>query len=105
MMLGPLAHGRPEVDHPLAREPVVDPRAVAAGTDEPRSRELLQVMRGVGDALLDLARQLVDRALALGENVDDLGATAVANRLRNRGERIEERGLRGTCSHFIKVIT
>jgi hypothetical protein len=96
VMLGDLAHRRPKVDNPLAREPVEDPGPLATGSDEAYSPELLQVMRGIGDALLDLARQLVDRALALREHVDDLGAAAVTNRLGNRGECVEERGLGGT---------
>ena len=39
--------------------------------DEPGAREDLEVMRGVGDALADLLRKLLDRALSLGEHVDD----------------------------------
>jgi hypothetical protein len=96
VMLGDLAHRRPQSGHAVAGEPVEDPCSLAARADEPYSRELLQVMRGVGDALIDLARQLIDRALALCEHVHNLGAATVTNRLGNRGERVEERGLGGT---------
>jgi hypothetical protein len=65
--------------------------AVAAVLEEARSREEAQVVRGVGDALADLAGDVLDRALALGEDVDDLGPVSIAHRLGDGGECGEER--------------
>ena len=56
-------------------------------------------MRGVGDGLIDLARELVDRAFALREHVDDLGPPAAPERLGDLGERIEENVLGFTIAH------
>ena len=38
-------------------------------------------MRGVGDALVDLGRDLLDRALPLGEHIHDLSAPPASQRL------------------------
>ena len=64
---GHVAHSRPEIPDALAREPVEDARALAARAHKPRAREHLQMLRGVGDALRDLAGDLLHRPLALGE--------------------------------------
>ena len=53
-----------------------------------------EVVRGVGDALVDLAGDLLDRSLALGEEVDDLGPASAAEGLGHRGERVVELVLR-----------
>ena len=55
--------------------------------------------RGVGDALADLGRELVDVTLALGEHVDQLGAASVAERLGDLAERVEQRVLRLSITH------
>ena len=68
--------------------------AVAAGT---RSRPASASGRRWWEVLATLwpisSATLLDRALALGQHVDDLGAAAVAERLGDRGERVEERVL------------
>ena len=56
-------------------------------------------MGGVGDALVELARDLLDRALALGEQVDDLGPPPGGERLGDLGEPLEEGVLRGSVTH------
>ena len=60
-------------------------------------------MRRVGDALADLLAELLDRALSLGEHVDDLGAAPVPERLRDGGERVEESRLRSLSLHILKL--
>jgi hypothetical protein len=61
------------------------------------------VLRGVGDALRDLARELFDRTLALREDVDDLRPAAAAERLRHRRERVEQRRLRRSMRHMFNI--
>ena len=87
---------------PIAREPVVDPRALPTRAHQAGAQEQLQVVGGVGEALLDLGRDLLDRALPLGEHVDDLGPPPAAKRLGYRRERIEEGGL-GSSTHTFKL--
>ena len=77
--------------------------SLAARADEPGAREDLEVMRRVGDALADLLAELLDRALSLGEHVNDLGAAPVAERLRDGGERVEESRLRSLSPHILKL--
>jgi hypothetical protein len=60
----------------------------------------LQVLRRVRNALLDLVRELVDRAFPLSEDVDDLGPPAVAECTRYRRLRIEQRSLRRAACHI-----
>ena len=57
------------------------------------------MLRRVGDALPDLARDVLDRALTLREHVDDLRATTAPERLRHGRERVEERRLRLPSRH------
>jgi hypothetical protein len=49
--------------------------------------------------LRDLSGQVLDRALALREHVDDLRSPAAPERLRRRRERIEQGGLRSPTRH------
>ncbi len=81
--LGDLAHRRPQVADPIAREPVIDASAFPTRAHQAGAQEQLQVVGGVGEALVDLGRDLLDRALALGEHVHDLGAAATAEGLRH----------------------
>ena len=90
MARGDVAQCRPELGDALARQPVVDVVAVPTGGDEPGAGEHLQVVGRVGGGLADLACQHLDRALALGEHVDQLGSTPVAERLGDVGEPVEE---------------
>ena len=54
------------------------------------------MLRGIGDALVDPVGNLVDRTLTLREQIDYFRATAISQRLRNGGERVEQRRLRRT---------
>ena len=91
---GDVAEGGPQLGDAVAGEPVDDALAVASGLQEPGGGEAAEVVRGVGHALVDLAGDLLDRSLALGEEVDDLGPASVAERLGHRRERVVELVLR-----------
>ena len=94
-----IAHRRPEIAHPLARQPIEDPRPLPARANQTRPSQNLQVLRRVRDALGDLVRDLLDRALALREHIHDLRPAAAAERLRHRRERVEQGHLRGPIAH------
>jgi hypothetical protein len=66
----------------------VHPRALAPSADETGAQQELQVLAGVRDALADLVREVLHPALALGEDIHQLGAPAVAERLGHRCERV-----------------
>src|SRR6266496_6693200 len=83
--------------------PVEDPRPLPARANETRPSENVQVLGGVRDALRDLVRDLLDRALALREQIDDLRPAAAAERLRHRRERVEQRHLRCATCHILKL--
>src|SRR5437764_9293592 len=61
------------------------------------------MLRGVRDALVDLARDLLDRALPLREQIDDLRPPSASQRLRNRRQRVEQGRFRRTTRHILKV--
>ena len=90
-----VAHCHPEVHHSPARRAVKDTRTIATAAHEPSLREDLQVLRRIRDALTDLCGDLVDRTFALRQHVDDLGAPAIAERLRHRCERANSSSLAG----------
>ena len=57
--------------------------------DQPGPGEDAQVVGGVGNALAELGGHLFDRALTLGEDVDDFGTSAAGQRFGRFGERVE----------------
>src|SRR6059036_153113 len=61
------------------------------------------MVRGGGQALPDLVRDLLHRALTLPKHVDDLGPPSAAQRRRHRRERVVQSGLRNTLTHKIKL--
>jgi hypothetical protein len=63
----------------------------------------MQVLRRVCDALRDFVRDLLDRSLALSEQIDDLRPAAAAHRLRHRCERIEQGHFRCAICHILKL--
>ena len=91
---GHVAERGPQLGDAVAGEPVDDALAVATGLQQAGVGEAAEVVGGVGDALVDLGGDLLDRAFALGEHIDDLGPAAVAERLGHRRERVEQRVLR-----------
>ena len=61
------------------------------------------MLRGVCDALGDLARELVHRALSLREHIHDLCAPAVTECLRYRRQGVEQRRLCRSIHHICKL--
>jgi len=61
------------------------------------------MMRRRGHALTGLARDLLDGPVALGEEVDDLGAATACERTGDGGEGIEESSLCTFVSHTFKL--
>src|SRR5213076_1495551 len=98
-----IAHRRPEITYPLTRQPIEDPRPLPARANETRPSQNMQVLRRVRGALRDLVRDLLDRALTLREQIDDLRPAAAAERLRHRRERIEQGHLRCATRHISKL--
>ena len=99
MGLGHVAYRGPELGHPVARQRVVDAGPVPAGGQQTRPGQGAEVVGGVGDALVDLAGDLLHRALALGEDIDDLGSPTAGQRLGHLGEALEQRVLGGAVTH------
>jgi hypothetical protein len=79
----------------------VDAGAVPSSPDEATAEQVLQVLGGVGDALLALGRDLLDRPLTLGEQVDDLGTPTAGQRLRRADQPVEQCRLRDPVRHGI----
>ena len=61
-------------------------------------------MRRGGKALADFRRHLLDGALSLGENIDDLCTPSVAERRRHRREGVVEGALGLPSAHIFKLI-
>ena len=77
------------------REPVVDEEALLAALDQAPLAEPLEVLRGVRHRDPGLARQRVDGALTLGEQLEDLQAVRAGERLPDAGELAVEAILEG----------
>ena len=100
---GDVAHRRPQLGDAIARQPVDDPRcprgASAPDPPAPAPADAARCWRRSARS----RRDLLDRALALREHVDDLRPPAAAERLRHRRERVEQRRLRRPARHIIKL--
>ena len=81
------------------RRCVNDPGPFAATPQQTRPGQGPHVMRGVGHALTDLARDLLHRAFALGEQIDDLSPPATRQRLGHTRQRLVQRILRAPVAH------
>src|ERR671931_343880 len=79
---GHVPHGTPQLRHARIRQAIHDPRPLPSRAHQSGSCEKPEVMRGVLEALADFAGDLVNRALALGQDVDDLGPAPVSERAR-----------------------
>src|SRR5207245_1131934 len=71
---GDVADCGPQLRDALARQPIDHPCSLAPATQQPRPSQGAQMMRSVRDALIDLPRDVLDRALPLRQQVDDLDA-------------------------------
>ena len=103
MLAGDLAHHRPELQDLLARQPIEDARPVATSPHETRPGQVAQMMGGVGDALADLRRHVLDRPFPLRQQVDDLRPPPARQRLAHRSQRLEERFLGRPRTHESNV--
>ena len=59
------------------------------------------MLGGVGHGLVDLLGQLLHRAFALGEDVDELCAAPVGQRLGRLGQRVVQGGLCLVIRHLV----
>ena len=94
---------RPQVGDPVAGQRVEDSGAVAAGRHQPGPRHCPQVMGGIRHALADLAGDLLDRALTLGQQVCDLRPPPARQRPGNLGETLVQCVFRRAVSHAFRI--
>ncbi len=71
----------------------------AAACQQAGARQRVEVVRGVGDTLIDLVREVVDGSFALREHVDDLRPSAASERLGDLGEGVKEAVLGCAVAH------
>ena len=57
------------------------------------------MMRRVGNALIDLTGDCINRALTLRQQIDDLGPTPAGQRLGDFGKPVEESGFSFSITH------
>ena len=95
-----LADRLPQAEHALVGEAVVDGGARPARLDEPAAAQRLQVLGGVGHRQAGLAGELVHAPLALREQLDELEAVRVGERLGHARELFEERTLDVRMMHL-----
>ena len=94
-----VAKRRPQLAHSLGGERVEDTGAVAPRGNQPGAGDGPQVVGGVGDALVDLGGDVVDRALALGQEVDQLGPASAGHGLADLSEAVVESVLGRPVTH------
>src|SRR5439155_7720493 len=99
MLLGHITQGGPQLGDTLARKRVIDASAVPSSRQHAGTSHCPQMVRRVGDALPDLLGDVVDRALPLSEDVDDLSAPTTAQRLCYLCEALEQGVLRDAVTH------
>ena len=88
-----------ERDHVVAGEPVVDTSPLAARVNEMSATQLLKLRRDRGHAVPGDAGELVDAAFPLREQVEELKAGRMRDRLGDPGQLLEERLLRRRLTH------
>ena len=74
------------VKHGVIRQAVEHELGLPPRCHEPRTPQVLQVLRGVGDREAGPFRQRLDAALALGHELQQLEAMLVRHRLGDGGE-------------------
>src|SRR5579871_1014608 len=70
----------------LAREPVIDPLAIAAPLDQCRAPQQLQMPRRISEGEACARREILDAALALSKLLEELEAMRMAECLRDLRE-------------------
>ena len=88
-----VAQRQPQRQHLVAGERVAHARALARARDDARGVQRLEVLRGVRGRLAARARELVDRARRLGEQVEQLEPPGAGERLAHQRDRLEQRVL------------
>ena len=91
-----VAQGQPEAQRLLAGERVADARAFALARDHAGRVQRLQVLGGVRRRLAARARQLLDGARRLREQVEQLEPARAGERLAHQRDRLEQ-GLSSRC--------
>ena len=86
-----LAQRQPQREHLVAGERVAHAGALARARNQAGRVQRLEVLRGVRRRLPARARELVDRAGGLGEQVDELEPPGAGESLSHHGDRVEQR--------------
>lgn len=90
-----ITDGLPEAENALVGKAVVNAGTVPPGFDETSLPKHLEVLRGVGDAKRNLASDILDTPLTLGEEIDDFEAVRAGDRFPDPGELVEKWILEG----------
>jgi len=98
---GDLQQQRVQGGHVPAGQPVVDAGSLAPGGHQAGLLEGLQAGRGCAQAQPGRPGQRVDAAFALGQQVQQLQALAVRERLAGDRDGLEQDGLARRISHSI----
>ena len=93
--LADAAERREQAHDRVARQAVIDVQPLLPPDDQARLAELLEVLRGVGDRDPGEGGELVDAALALGEELEELQPGRARERRADAGERLEDGALGG----------
>jgi hypothetical protein len=99
VLRGDVTYSGPQLRDSFAAQRVMHAGAVAAARNKTGARERLQVMRRVGDALLELTGEVVDGAFALREHVHDFGPPPAGQTLGHVREGGEQRILGVPVAH------
>ena len=84
--LGHLVHRRKHGQHRVVRQAVEHELGLPPCCDQPRTPQVLQMLRGVGDREPGAFGQRLHAALALSDELEQLEAVLVGDRLRHGGE-------------------
>ena len=94
-----------ETHNVVAGEPVVDASPFPARINEMSSAQLLELRRDGGHSVPGDASELVDAAFPLREQVEELEAGRMRDRLGDSGQLLEERLLRRRLTHVTSACT
>ncbi|MNT30019.1 hypothetical protein D3C72_1657900 [compost metagenome] len=89
IVLGVLAQGREQADHRTGSQPIKHALAVPPGLDKAGASQLLQMLRGVGDAEAGQLGEALHRAFALGDVLEQKQALGARKRAGELGKFFE----------------
>ena len=95
-LLAQIADRLPEPEDPFIGQAIVRVGAFAADIDELGTPQCLEVLGGVGEGEAGLSREFFHRALALGQEVEQLEPVRVGDGLAYPGELVVEQILEFT---------